>query len=59
MTIRLTRRGAIAFGPGTLKASALGRPVLAAASEFRIGWQQGAWSPSSRACPFSMSPDPR
>lgn len=37
MTIRLTRRGALALGSGTLLATALGWPARAAASEIRIG----------------------
>jgi sulfonate transport system substrate-binding protein len=41
MIIRLTRRGALALGSGTLMAAVLGRPALAAASEIRIGWQKG------------------
>lgn len=41
MTIRLTRRGALALGSGTLMAAVLGRPALAATTEIRIGWQKG------------------
>jgi sulfonate transport system substrate-binding protein len=41
MTIRLTRRGALALGSGTLLSMGLGLPARAQANEIRIGWQKG------------------
>lgn len=41
MTIRLTRRSALALGSGAALAGALGLPARAQASEIRIGWQKG------------------
>jgi sulfonate transport system substrate-binding protein len=41
MSIRLTRRSALALGAGAALAAAAGLPVRAAPAEFRIGWQKG------------------